>query len=847
MGPVAELIGYQPADVVEELRSDLPRRALFTTFTFSPGAFQQQYVTPLLQHGCGDIAVLADRMGYAQSLFAAAAVQGIGTDYRLRQVSVPGAFHGKLVLIRTGSSMIVGVGSGNLTASGLQTNAEVGALYVIKAKDQLGQLDNLVLRLRHLAKLDDAAGEQVSPIALDDDSRLLTSLDTALIDQMNLPDGVRRIEIVSPFVDGQLEVLRTFRELWPDAAIRFRLDPGFGALTESLLQVDDERIEVQVPIEPKEKDDARRPAVHGKLICFIGDDCATAILGSANLSRPALLARENFEAVIERRVPANAVDKLLSVPNVRWRKAKNNDRRSFNFADSSPSFSPLVAILTMRQLQLSWSADTSATGVAKIWCRGRCVFEQQLSEVTEVNGRHSWSCEITSDVKDSLVASCFAEVELAHGKRFRGWVDVTDLLGVAPEAKRQLVLLDAIASDPLECKEKDVVKFIELLQRNLKSAGRVHSFSASKAAKKAKEEYEDTPIQRSLLLEAGSAGGIGRSMLLNQLINRSLDTALRDLRFFGRDNVGGGGATKKARNVGATGAKGNGQDEPPLPPKIQAVLGQLFGQLAQTLDATDSIRETVELIGQIPTCLKALAYSVGRWIPRSQSNRVLYHHFHKVAVACLAPGVSSILHRNGAVCRFTAQERSQLQGGSDFELGVAMLEAYLLLQFQSANEESRCVLKDMHDILRELPSPGLDELKAAGSELVQLEHCETEVKPEFEQIRSNLSQTTGELARLRDCREALRQLVDLAGKGVRSEVELLPLAKQASGVGDPSVVLDVIQSSGSRLRLVEIENDETACPECYTTFPISVCSLLNNTTRVWRCGCGVLLARSLEQ
>lgn len=601
-------------------------------------------------------------------------------------------------------------------------------------------------------------------------------------------------------------------------------------------------------MEPKEdKEGARRPAVHGKLICFVGDDGATAILGSANLSRPALLARENFEAVIERRVPANAVDKLLSVPNVRWRKAKNSDRRSFNFADSSPSFSPLVATLTLRQLQLSWSAETSTTGVAKIWCRGRCVFEQQLSEVTEVDGRHSWSCEITSDVKDSLVASCFAEVELAHGKRFRGWVDVTDLLGVAPEAKRQLVLLDAIASDPLECKEKDVVKFIELLQRNLKSAGRVHSFSASKAAKKAKEEYEDTPIQRSLLLESGSAGGMGQSVLLNQLINRSLDTALRDLRFFGRDNVGGGGTAKKARNGRSTGGNGGRQDEPPLPPKIQSVLSQLFGQLAETLDATDSIRETVELIGQIPTCLKALAYAVGRWIPRSQSNRVLYHHFHKVAVACLAPGVSSILHRNGAVRRFTTQERSQLQGGADFQLGVAMLEAYVLLQFQSANEESRCVLKDMHDVLKELPSPEFDELNAAGAELVQLEYGESEVRPDFEQIRSNLDQTTGELAGLRGCREALHQLVQLASKGALSQAELLPLAEQARGVGDPSVVLEVIQSSGSRLRLVEIESEETACPECYTTFPVSVCSMLNNTTRIWRCGCGVLLARSLEQ
>ena len=96
-----ELAGYSPADVFQSLGPEAPLCALFTTFTFSPGVFQQQYLTPLLQHGCGDIVVMADPIGYAQSLFGAASVQGVGTDYRLRQIAVRGAFHGKLVLIRT--------------------------------------------------------------------------------------------------------------------------------------------------------------------------------------------------------------------------------------------------------------------------------------------------------------------------------------------------------------------------------------------------------------------------------------------------------------------------------------------------------------------------------------------------------------------------------------------------------------------------------------------------------------------------------------------------------------------------------------------------------------------------
>ena len=125
------LIGYQPADVFASLSGEAPLAALFTTFTFSPGAFHQQYLAPLLQQGCGDTLVLSDPMGYSQSLFESPAVQGIGTSYRLRQVQARGAFHAKLVLVRTAKTMVVGVGSGNLTTSGLQTNAEVGALYTV--------------------------------------------------------------------------------------------------------------------------------------------------------------------------------------------------------------------------------------------------------------------------------------------------------------------------------------------------------------------------------------------------------------------------------------------------------------------------------------------------------------------------------------------------------------------------------------------------------------------------------------------------------------------------------------------------------------------------------------------
>jgi len=309
-----QLYGYQPSDLCAAIGSENPQCAIFTTYTFSPGTFQQQYLTPLVACGCGDIVVLTDSFGYAQSLFAAAAVQGVGTDYRLRQVSASGAFHGKLVLVRTASAMLVGVGSGNLTTAGLLTNAEVGALYRVNATESLRELDLLMSRLRGMGEREHPTTfDRVRPIELATNTRLLTSLDESLIEQIDLPEEVQRVEIFSPFVDGQLQALETIRGLWPRAKVSLRIDPNFGALTDLLLANQSQGIEVLVPVETSEKDQDPRPAVHGKLICFIGKDTTTIILGSANLSEPALLSTRNFEVVIEKKLPTASISNLLKL------------------------------------------------------------------------------------------------------------------------------------------------------------------------------------------------------------------------------------------------------------------------------------------------------------------------------------------------------------------------------------------------------------------------------------------------------------------------------------------------------------------------------------------------------
>jgi len=62
-------------------------------------------------------------------------------------------------------------------------------------------------------------------------------------------------------VDDNLEVVLAMCKRWPRAHIRLRMDPGFGALSDSLLALVGDRITVLVPSEAH-GENARRPPVH---------------------------------------------------------------------------------------------------------------------------------------------------------------------------------------------------------------------------------------------------------------------------------------------------------------------------------------------------------------------------------------------------------------------------------------------------------------------------------------------------------------------------------------------------------------------------------------------------------
>ena len=847
-----ELAGYSPADLFQSLGPEPPVSALFTTFTFSPGAFQHQYLTPLLQHGYGDIVVMADPIGYAQSLFGAASVQGVGTDYRLRQIAVRGAFHGKLVLVRTRSTMIVGVGSGNLTASGLQTNAEVGGLYVIDNPESLKQLDSLQQRLRGMALLATPEQRPSTAVKLTDDARLLTSLDAPILDQVDVPEDVRRIEIVSPFVDTALEALGILRDLWPNAKIRLRLDPGFGSLGDGLLSAVGEYVEVLVPIEKSDGENERRPAVHGKLICLVGEHSATVILGSGNLSRRALMSTDNFEVVIERRCTPDMIDGLLAVPQTQWRPARTTDRVHVPFESPPQAVRPLVATLTHRDLSIEWISREHTHGMLRLWGKGRCIHEQRVEADVVGSNSRSTSTLLSDAIRAAVVGPCFAELSMDDGSLFRGWIEIIDLLDLPPESKRQFAVLDDIASDPAACHTDEVVKFVELLQRSLMSNSGRAWYSAAKNRPAGEFVYDEVSVPRSQLLDLTPLDQDEGTSLLSSLLNRTLDGALRDLRFFNRDN--GEEVSQPSEHVSEADPS-NGRTAPKstraLPVRIEEVLRQLFRQLGDAIESSRTPHELLARISQIPTCVKALAFAIARWLPGHRERDILHHYLNRVVIFCMAPGVASSVQRQGAVLRLLTTPQEYHKTRHVLNCGVAILEAYILFEVKTGKGTRPDILRDMHDVLRRLPPVDSLDLQEAACELWLLQDTSTDVMPDPLEVRKELESAQGELANLRACRAALVELISAWKRGIRSEAILQDLVTRACG-HDPAMVKAIavralISTSAGQPQLIEIDSGEHACPKCYTTLPTAAHSRLRDSTTIHRCTCGRLLVRSLDR
>jgi len=299
-----------------------PRRAVLCTYDFDPVRFEAVILPALTRRRWFRTLVLAD--GAALQKEGVLEHRASDSGYELAPVRLRGAgvFHPKLVVVQAGARVLVGVGSGNLTAGGLGGNLELMlfasndtadgralAASAIQFLDDLRQADAVVMPRpvgEFLSRLcASAARNQGGPI--------LHSLDQPLIGQIEAgrPRAVERAVVVSPWHSSSAS---------PEGIEPAVLQAVSGALgARPVVHTEGERmaggkgmkgprlgsgIEVRVLKPTSRVDDAdldasagedaetapRRPArLHAKAYLAAGQRGATLWFGSANCTTPALL------------------------------------------------------------------------------------------------------------------------------------------------------------------------------------------------------------------------------------------------------------------------------------------------------------------------------------------------------------------------------------------------------------------------------------------------------------------------------------------------------------------------------------------------------------------------------
>lgn len=317
------------ASFVKSHGAEGPRRAVLCTYDIQPARFESVVLPELTRRQrwfrtlvLGDAAAL-QKDGVLSQRSAA-------SSYELSPVrlSGPGVFHPKLIVLQAGEHVLVGVGSGNLTAGGLGGNLELMLFATNDTADGRALAESA---LQFLNDLRNATGVVMPPSAkrfLDRvcvaSSRskggpLLHSLDEPLINQFaaGRPAQTRRTIVVSPWhsssassegvepavlrelknVFGVLPVVHTEGEngkgpaLGKDVRVRV-LEPTTRDSNEDLDE--DEPDDSDRSAAPR-----RRATLHSKAYVAVGKSAATLWFGSANCTAPALLRSANREGNVE--------------------------------------------------------------------------------------------------------------------------------------------------------------------------------------------------------------------------------------------------------------------------------------------------------------------------------------------------------------------------------------------------------------------------------------------------------------------------------------------------------------------------------------------------------------------
>jgi HKD family nuclease len=248
----------------------------------------------------------------------------LGINYNMEKIRVArgGVFHPKLYLFVSETSCSVALGSFNLTESGLKKNVEAGLAFTFNLEELQSDEAQLLMDLRDwLVNLFTEPNDLVSAVSPGLRSlvteitsgpfftavqqrpesprrwHLLSSLSSGIWSQVlsRLPGPISRLEVLSPFFDGDVSGFRTAAASCSDVSLYVPMRAEFP---KSALAGDPDLLSALSLFSVQKVEHSIDRPIHAKLIRFTVDERQWLLVGSANFTSSGLF-RDGYPRNVE--------------------------------------------------------------------------------------------------------------------------------------------------------------------------------------------------------------------------------------------------------------------------------------------------------------------------------------------------------------------------------------------------------------------------------------------------------------------------------------------------------------------------------------------------------------------
>ena len=296
--------------LIKEIPSGKFHSALMTSFSINLYYWEIQLLKSLSAKGINFVSALVDSDCLSDQLlkFSKAFRGKRPLDFSLHGYKQKGAFHPKIQFYAGRGSVLVLVGSGNLTVMGHGRNLEVWSPVMVESIESpaypfirnvwnylkslykgLGEeAENIIYSIEENCQLlhhdfDDSASEHFIG---EDSIRFFTNQNNSLYNQCQEwigDDKIKSITVMSPFYDKKAELLKALYNQYKPQTISVIVEEGFGALPKANMIPEYVKIYKWKPIADTLGKEYQR-FFHSKCFFFEGERYHYMLCGSSNAS-----------------------------------------------------------------------------------------------------------------------------------------------------------------------------------------------------------------------------------------------------------------------------------------------------------------------------------------------------------------------------------------------------------------------------------------------------------------------------------------------------------------------------------------------------------------------------------